>query len=408
MKILHIAQDDFSPGANRAAYRLHKSIQSLGIESTFLVAEKKTDDESVVCDKRRVRIVLGRVYEKVLNKLYKKNQFSIFSHNKISAIKKDGGYYNQFDIIQLHWIGASTFSWRELRKINNPVIWRIPDLLAFTGGCHYSKGCQKFMSVCYDCHWLESGLPFDIAKYNFYSKRKAYVNKELHIVSPSIWLYELVQKSELLKDAKKYNIRTGVDTKLFAPMDSIYAKKLLGLNIPSEKKTILFGAMSSTYDPRKGFEYLHHALHKLDKDKYHFLVFGSSGNEELKKEFSNISFIGSFYDEVSMKLVYNTSDVMVVPSTEDNLPNTAIEAMACGKPVVSFSIGGLPDLISHKQDGYLSKPFESNDLAFGIEWILNASNYYELCVKAREKVLQKFDSKVVAESYLKLYTHLLL
>ena len=94
---------------------------------------------------------------------------------------------------------------------------------------------------------------------------------------------------------------------------------------------------------------------------------------------------------------------MIVPSLQEAFGQTASEAMACSTPVVAFGATGLLDIVDHKENGYLAKPFESKDLAKGIEWVLNSESYDKLCVNAREKVIKEFDSKVVAKKYIKLY-----
>ena len=117
--------------------------------------------------------------------------------------------------------------------------------------------------------------------------------------------------------------------------------------------------------------------------------------------------MGSLHDDVSLVTLYSAVDVMIVPSLQENLSNAIMESLSCGTPIVSFDIGGNSDMIEHKLNGYLAKPFESKDLAHGIEWVLNNPNYDELCVNAREKVLKEFDSVVVARKYVELYEEML-
>jgi len=114
-------------------------------------------------------------------------------------------------------------------------------------------------------------------------------------------------------------------------------------------------------------------------------------------------YLGHLHDDISLRVLYCAVDVMVVPSLQENLSNAIMESSACGTPVVGFDIGGNSDLIEHQDTGYLAKPFDVSDLAAGIDWVLDAGNYKDLCKNARDKVLREFDSEVVAEKYIALY-----
>ena len=110
------------------------------------------------------------------------------------------------------------------------------------------------------------------------------------------------------------------------------------------------------------------------------------------------------HDDVSLVLLYSAADIMVVSSRQDNLPNTVMESLACATPVVAFDIGGMPDMIEHQISGYLAKPFDNSDLAAGIDWVLSdEKRHKDLCIKAREKALARFDIEKIAKQYAELY-----
>lgn len=161
--------------------------------------------------------------------------------------------------------------------------------------------------------------------------------------------------------------------------------------------------MAATSDPRKGFNELSLAL-KYVSDTYELIVFGSSEPQIPQGFKQKTHYLGKLYDDVSLRVLYNAADVMVVPSLQENLSNAILESLACATPVIAFDIGGNSDLIEHKKNGYLAQPFDKKDLAKGIEWVLNESNYYQLCKRARNKIKQEFASHVVVEEYIKLYT----
>lgn len=149
------------------------------------------------------------------------------------------------------------------------------------------------------------------------------------------------------------------------------------------------------------------ALHKLTCEDVEFVVFGSSEPKESQNFRFKTHYLGSLADDVSLVTLYSAVDVMIVPSLQENLSNAIMESLACGTPVIGFDIGGNSDMIEHLSTGYLAKPFETDDLACGIEWVLTNEKYDELSKNAREKVLREFDSVVVAEKYIKLYEDIL-
>jgi len=229
---------------------------------------------------------------------------------------------------------------------------------------------------------------------------------DMVIVTPSQWLYYCSKKSSLLKEKMHKVIPNPIDVDLFKPVDKSISRKIW--NLPQDKKLIAFGAVSATSDINKGFKELSEALYKIaDKKNIELVVFGSSEPKNPPNFGFKTHYLGHLYDDVSLIALYNVADVMVVPSLQENLSNTIMESLACGTPVVAFNVGGNSDMIEHLKNGYLAKPFDTDDLKNGIEWVLNTPNYDELCKNAREKVLREFDSKIVAKRHIELYEEVL-
>lgn len=179
------------------------------------------------------------------------------------------------------------------------------------------------------------------------------------------------------------------------------------INLPADKKLVLFGAINATGDPRKGFKELTDALHLIQIPDLELVVFGASRSHNQPDFGFPAHYLGRLNDDISMRVLYSAADVMVVPSLQENLSNVIMEALACETPVVAFDIGGNPDMIDHKINGYLATPYDPADLACGIEWILNHQDPETLSWKAREKVEREFDSRVVAKRYIELYEEIL-
>ena len=175
------------------------------------------------------------------------------------------------------------------------------------------------------------------------------------------------------------------------------------LNIPEQKKLILFGAMSAVSDPRKGFQELTKAFKAISMDNIELVIFGSSKPDNPIDFGFPAHYLGRFNDDISLRVLYSAADVMVTPSLQENLSNVVMESIACGTPVVAFNIGGNPDMIDHQKNGYLAKPYDTKDLAEGIKWILNYPYPDELRNNARQKVLENFEMTMVAEQYKSLY-----
>lgn len=245
-----------------------------------------------------------------------------------------------------------------------------------------------------------------------YGERKAQAWKDidLTIVTPSQWLADTVGKSSLLGDRSIQVIPNGIDTQIYRPVDPRIARDLL--HLPQDKHLILFGAMRATSDPRKGWQFLHPTLQFLKQthwqDRLELAIFGASEPEHPVDFGFPCHYLGQLHDQVSLALMYAAVDLLLVPSIQDNLPNTVMEAISCGTPCVSFNIGGIPDMIQHQQQGYLAAPFDCQDLANGIDWVLSdADRYHNLRLASRAKAEQEFTQSLQAHRYQQLFHQIL-
>ena len=177
--------------------------------------------------------------------------------------------------------------------------------------------------------------------------------------------------------------------------------------MPVDRKIILIGAMNFINDKRKGGHLLTSAFGLLISSGFHsnteVFVLGTSAPEEDPGFGFPTTYFGAGRDDLSLALLYSAVDVFVAPSLEENFAATVFESLSCGIPVVAFNIGGMPDMISHKKNGYLAKPFETQDLAEGINWVLREANSDSLALKAREFVEAECTLEIQAERYKNLY-----
>ena len=317
------------------------------------------------------------------------------------------------DIVHLHWINQGFLSLKSLKKIfklNKPVVWTLHDMWAFTGGCHHSGSCEKYKTSCRNCPFLRFPWRNDLSHRLWKHKIKINKKADLTIVTCSEWLKKSAIESSILAGKKIISIPNPINTNIFVPTDKLSARKKFDLQ--ENKKYLMFGAVNVN-NYFKGFTYFKEALKLLVeqepdmKNKIELVILGRSTPEVLKELPFKCTIIKKIDDEDTMCQLYNAVDVYVTPSLQENLPNTIMESFACGTPVVAFNIGGIPEMVDHKQNGYLAEYLSSNDLANGIRWTLFEANTEMLSKNARNKVLENYSEEIVANKYIGLYHELL-
>jgi glycosyltransferase involved in cell wall biosynthesis len=416
VRVLFLNTDDIGGGASRAAYRLHKGLQASGIDSRMLVQHKISDDASVLRVPGKLARVTAKLYphlDTVPLRLYPQRQVDLWSWSigwLPSRIEQQVGGLAP-DIVHLHWINYGFISINALTRLNRPLIWTLHDMWAFTGGCHYDQGCGRYRQACGACPQLASTSERDLSRWVWRSKWKAWRGMKLIVVTPSRWLADCAKASALFHDVRVETIPNGLDLTTFRPIDRGIARHLLSL--PQEKDLILFGAMSSTSDRRKGFQYLQPALQRLGAagraEKVELVVFGASQPANAPDFGLPVRYLGQFHDDISLALVYAAADVFVAPSIQDNLPNTVMEALACGTPCVAFNIGGMSDLIEHERTGYLARPLDIDELACGIAWVLDDIGRRQMLrCKSRAKAELEFEISHITRKYAAMYQDALL
>jgi len=316
---------------------------------------------------------------------------------------------HEADIINLHWVaGAMDCLNAGLALKDKPIVWTLHDMNPFTGGCHYAGACLKYKTSCGACPQLGSDNTDDLSQQVWKQKFTACQNLNINVVAPSRWLGRCAGESALFSRFPVNVIPYGFPLDIFKPYPKMQIRK--ASKISETAKLILFGA-DSVANQRKGFAYLLEALNKFplkSGHEYILVTFGSLPQGiKITSEYPVLN-TGSIADEKQLALIYSAADVFVLPSLEDNLPNTVIEAMSCGLPVVGFNIGGMPDMVEHEKTGYLAKPRDIAGLTEGINWVIssyeNGVNFPERC---REKVEKNYALDIQAKTYNDLYHRLL-
>ncbi|MCI5149796.1 MAG: glycosyltransferase [Candidatus Electrothrix sp. MAN1_4] len=410
MNVLIINASDIQGGAARSAYRLHRALLAEGIDSNMLVQRKDSDDYTVIGPDEQIQKGLGRIrptLDTLPIRLYRNRTKTLFSPSwlpfspivrRINEIKPD--------LVHLHWIAGGMLRIEDIAKIKRPIVWSLHDDWAFTGGCHIKWDCKKYKENCRSCQVLGSKIDRDLSQKIYRRKQKVFPKIEkLAIVGLSRWLMNCAKQSSLLRNIPVINLPNLISTDIFSPFPKEVAKDLLTL--PKNKKIMLCGAINVCADVNKGFKYLSSALQKLNTEDVELVLFGSTKPRTPQAFKQPVRYLGHLHDDISLRVLYSAADVMVVPSLQENLSNAIMESLACGTPVVAFDVGGNSDLIEHQKTGYLATPFDADELACGIDWVLTTENYSELSTNSRNKVLREFDSPFVARRYIQLYQDML-
>lgn len=363
MRVLHLSTYDTAGGAAGSAYRLHRGLLEAGVKSRMLVLQKDSSDDTVFEHSPDLGLG-GRVWRR-----FRREQIR-FSRLLSQYRGTDGAGSGPFstdrspyrlaasvealepDLINLHWV-ARLVDYRHLFRDcigDRPVVWRLSDLNPFTGGCHYDEGCGKYRSQCGACPKLGSRHTRDWSRAIWERKRRAYEHvpeHQLHFVAQSTWIQNQVKASPLTSRFESTVIPNGLDTNTYRPYNREEVRK--AFVIPRDRPVVLAVA-DSLDDRRKGFDLLVKAVRGLDN--LHLLLVGTTTGE-LVPDVSH-QHLGFIEADEQLAKVYSAADVFAIPSRQDNLPNTVLESMACGTPVVGFETGGIPDMVRPGETGWLA------------------------------------------------------
>lgn len=416
MKILHVSSGDFNGGAARAAYRIHRAQVKAGMDSHMLVLQKGSSDERVIKAAQqslpiRVLQMMHRRWLWYSHRDWSTNNpvLHTFGHDSAGLVAAINS--SDADIVNLHWI-SRMLSVKDIGRLRKPIVWTLHDMWAFCGGEHYASddNSARFRVGYQTDNRPDGERGPDLNRRTWEAKRRVWARQEFTIIGPSHWLADCAQQSVLLGNMPIHVIPNPLDTeRVWRPIDRVAARTVLGL--PMEKKLILFGADKGTVDPRKGADLLRAAILRLSEKlpgEIELLIYGQDKGIEGDVWPCPVHWLGVLRDDRVLAQAYSASDVMIVPSRQDNLPNTAVEAQACGTPVAAFDVGGLPDIVIHRETGWLAKALDTEDLAEGIFWLLdNESRNMALSAAARKRVVECYSESFVAEIYRNLYENLL-
>ena len=409
MKVLIVSTHDISAGAARAAYRLCEALNAGGVECEIAALNQSCDAFFV----RKIGGVRAKVVRKIiqpyigkrLEGLQKTDNENLRSLACFGAGVVDYINAHDADIVNLHWVHGEMLAVQDFMRIRKPVVWTLHDMWAFAGAEHYVEDgpSARWREGYTDGNRSDSARGVDLDRWVWNRKRRHWKHK-LNLVTPSRWLSDCSRESALLSDWPVETIANPLDLETFRPWPREVARR--AFNLPIDKKLILFGAHGVDRPGRKGVDLLYAAMRHLNGGAIdaHGVIFGRSAPVSPPDVGVPLHWVGRLNDDIALALLYSAADVMVVPSRMDNLPQTGTEAQSCGCPVVAFKIGGLPDIVEHRVTGYLAEPFDVEDLANGIQWVLEASDRTAvLSSAARERSTREWATEDIVGRYKSAY-----
>lgn len=413
MRVLLVNTSEKAGGAAVATHRLMEALNNNGVKAKMLVADKQTDDIRVVQLPHPWRHRWHFLWERFTIwchlRFSRKHLFEIDTASNGTDITRTKEF-QEADIIHLAWINQGMLSMGDIRKIvssGKPVVWTMHDIWPMTALCHLTLGCHKFTTHCADCKYLPGGGSSRDLSYKIWErKNKVYRHGNISFVACSRWLAGEAQRSALLGNLHVEAIPNPINTQVFRGHDKQEARQSLGL--PAHQRLLLFVAQRAT-NVNKGMSYLIEACRKLVEQnagmqqELGLVILGGHADEYADQFSLPVYPLGYVNEEQRIVQVYNAVDAFVLPSLSENLPNTIMEAMACGVPCIGFQVGGIPEMIDHLRNGYVARYRDAGDLARGIRWTLYEADHQQLEHAAVQKVAANYSQGAVSLRYIEVY-----
>lgn len=404
-------------GSSIACSRLTEALLQAGASPRMVVQE-------AVGDSPYLDVVANTAWKKKLAKArLGVEKTALYQHDKAKGWNFAFGLGNtgldisrrasikQADAIHLHWPNngfLSLASVAKLAALGKPLVWTMHDMWPFTGGCFYSHDCDHYEQQCGRCPFLKNPRENDLSRRVWKRKKQLNAGARIAYITPSRWLRDLALSSGMLRGADVRAIPNAIDTRVFRPGDKARARARY--NLPAGKPLVLFGSAKFT-DERKGFAYLHEAIKQLKQSgkltDLELVVYGKA-DEHVQFPELPVHYTGMLTTDEQLAACYNACDALALPTMADNLPTTVMEALACGVPAVAFDVGGVPDMIAHKENGWLAAFKSVDSFAEGLAYVAGPdAPRAQLRQNAVAKVEREFSYPAVARQHLDLYNELL-
>ena len=414
MRVLIINTSERTGGAAVAAGRLCDALNANGIEAQMMVRDAAHHDRRVIVVKHqrlmRWRFLWERLRIFIRLGLRRKHLFDIDTGYCGTDITRTEAFL-QADVINLHWVNQGMLSLDDIRKIlrsGKPVVWTMHDVWPATALCHLTLGCNNFTTGCHDCKYLPRPAANDLSARIWRRKQDVLSQGHITFVTCSRWLEGEARSSALLSGHDVTNIPNPIDTTVFCPADQAAARR--DERLPRGKRLLLFVCQRVT-NRYKGMQHLIDACRMMAREYPEtiattgVIVMGGDADAVAQQLPYEAYPIGYVTDTARIVRIYRCADVFILPSLSENLPNTIMEAMACGVPCIAFNVGGIPEEIDHRVNGYVAAYEDTADLAHGMHWLLHQADRTTLAEAAVRKVSEAYSQASVARRYADVYRH---
>ncbi len=406
MKVLHLWQGDSGQcggGGSVAMYRLHSSLRETGIDSKILCQRKTTESPQVQVFQRSLSSkILDKLIQPItsrlgLNDIHRLSSFQLKQHEA----------YLDANILHFHGFhGFINYLALPALTRDKPAVFTLHDMWALTGHCSYSYDCDRWKIGCGQCPYLDihPAIKRDSTRIEWKLKDWTYSQLDLTIICPSKWMAEQAKQSPLINRFPIHHIPLGIDTEIFQPLDPQQCRSQLG--IPLSKTVLLFAAVNLSHY-RKGGDLLIKALQSLPdslKSETVLLVFGKKTEMLAETVGLPVYHLGYLSDDRAKAVAYSAADLFLFPTRADVFGLVSIESQACGTPVVSFKIGGVPDHVRPGITGYLAEPENAKDFRDGIIQLLEDEDLrHQMSQQCRGITVQEYNSKLSAQRHIEMY-----
>lgn len=395
LRVVHVNTHDTRGGAAQAAWKLHRGYRERGVSSWMTVKRKSSGDADVFeipneasrpWPTRALNAVAGglggfgapgRAAARTLRRVADPKRYRDIGRG-VEDFHFPGSWKlldllpERPDLVHCHNLHGGYFDLRALSALarSAPVVLYLHDAWLLSGHCAYSFGCERWTTGCGHCPDLtiHPAVRRDATAFNWRRKREIFQGLQLYVATPSRWLMDRVEASHLapaVRDARV--IPYGVDLSDFRPGDRRRARMRLGL--PRGARVVLLAADGIRANPRKDFETARAAVASAAESMAgsgQELLLLALGEESAPERIgrATVRFV-PFQDEPEVVAEhYRAADLYLHTAREDNFPNTVLEALGCGTPVVAAAVGGVPEQVRSLRSG--AAGVEAEDRATGI------------------------------------------
>ena len=413
MKVVHLNASD-KGGASIVAQRLNEALNAYtDVNSHHLIFSGNSKGllETTFWANsplKKIRAFLNHALDKFDFLQYERNaeiRFQ-FNHARMGIDISHHPLIKEADIIHIHWVLKGFLSFETVEKLTHlgkPIVWTCHDLWPFTGGCFYLWGCENLPGGCGNCPYMNNPSPNDISHFLLLNKIKLFERANVNWVSPSRWLSDIARTSPVLNSNTIFSVIPNPIRVSDYEVAELNTKNKLKteMGLKPEIFTILFSA-ANLENPAKGFNDFKNIMNLLTGFDVQVIVVGRSKKDvQLPLPFY---YAGYVRETARVKELFAASDLYITTSHEDNLPTTVMESLACGVPALGYAIGGVPELISHGETGFIFPKGDFNAMANGVKELLNNPTLQkEFSLNSRLKAENTYDESVVSKDYASLY-----